>query len=465
MHEKRSCLVLALVAREAATKHMQGKTMKAVLKSAALALLAVALVQTALAHNEPAATGADLHKPPAPEVIAVNDFIYQVHGIATVSLIITDAGLVVFDTGIDLQAAEQRRRLLAKAPQRPVTHVILSHAHADHTSGTPLWLEENTRIIAHRKFPRMQDYLAAIEPFQWRRNRALFTYLPEQPRPRPKIKPDVLVGNEESYEFTQGGRRFVVLGMPGAEGDDSLTLWLPEERILLAGDALGPMFPQFPNLYTMRGEKFRDPLAYVDTLNRLIAMEPEVLVLGHFTADYASGVIRGRDRIKAGLSKIREAVSYVNDQTVAAMNAGKSVEEAMAAIELPRQLDMTQIHGYVSWAVRGLWDYYGGWFHFEKTTDLYPVPADAVYPDIAELAGTERLVERAAAFQTDGKPLHALHLVDIVLAADQRQPAALRIKREALESLLAQARSQTSNNYEIQWLQVQLQAIQRAETR
>lgn len=430
--------------------------MKAVVKTAALAAV---LVQGALAHDGAADATDYLHTPAAPEVVAVNDFIYQAHGVGTVNLIVTDEGLVVFDTGTDVQAAEQRRQLLAKAPQRPVTHVILSHAHGDHTGGVPLWLEQNTRIFAHKEFPKDQDYLAAIEPFQWRRNRALFSYVPEQPQPHKKIKPDVLVGNEQSHEFTLGGRRFVALGMPGAEGDGSLTLWLPEQRILLAGDTLGPMFPQFPNLYTMRGEKFRDPLAYVDTLNRLIAMEPEVLVLGHFTADYPSGVIRGRDRIKAGLIKIRDAVQYVNDQTIAAMNAGKSVEESMATIQLPERLDMTQIHGRISWAVRGLWDYYGGWFHFEKTTDLYPVSADTVYPDIAELAGAERLVARAARFQTDGKQLQALHLVDIVLAADPRQPAALKTKGEALESLLAQARAKTRNAYEIQWLQVQLQTV------
>ena len=66
------------------------------------------------------------------------------------------------------------------------------------------------------------------------------------------------------------------------------------------------------------------------------------------------------------------------------MNAGKDVHQLMAEIELPPHLQMTQVHGKVSWAVRSIWEYYETWFHFERTTDLYEIPRSVVASDITE---------------------------------------------------------------------------------
>jgi alkyl sulfatase BDS1-like metallo-beta-lactamase superfamily hydrolase len=59
-----------------------------------------------------------------------------------------------------------------------------------------------------------------------------------------------------------------------------------------------------------------------------------------------------------------------------------------------------------------------------------------VAPAIAELAGgAERLAERARDFVAEGKPLEALHLLDIALAADPGSAAGREAKREALKLL------------------------------
>ena len=391
----------------------------------------------------------------------VGDGIYQATGVANVQVIVTSEGRVVFDTGLATQAARQKQLLDEVTGDVPVTHVILSHSHQDHVGGTRFWTREGVEIVAHREFPEEQRYLRELQDYFWFRNRTLFPWMPERP-PRigllayGGIEPTRFVDEGAPYVFEQGGVEFVVLSTPGAEGADNISLWLPQTRTLLSGDTFGPIFPQFPNIFTMRGEKIRKPIEYIHSLEKLIALGPERVVPSH------RDPVEGGDEIRAGLERIRDAVRYVHDEVVAGMNAGRSVEELMASVQLPPELALTQAHGRVSWAVKSIWEYYGTWFHFDTTTELYPVPRSAVYGDLAELAGAQALVEKAREHLAASEPVHALHLLDIVIGADPSSRPAQRVRREALERLLAEAESGLRNSYEMDWLRYRIRLADEA---
>ena len=182
------------------------------------------------------------------------------------------------------------------------------------------------------------------------------------------LQPDTLVDNDQPYRFTLGGREFVVIAAAGAEGADNVVLWLPAERALLSGDFFGPQFPQFPNLFTMRGEKARKAVEYATSIDALLQLQPEVLLPSHLDT------VQGTEIIKAGMIKIRDAVQWVHDQTVAGMNAGQSLATLMAQVTLPENLALSESHGKVSWAVKTIWEYYATWFHFDRTSELYATP-------------------------------------------------------------------------------------------
>ena len=55
---------------------------------------------------------------------------------------------------------------------------------------------------------------------------------------------------------------------PGGETTDALVVWLPEDRILFTGNLFGPLFGHVPNLMTIRGDRYRDPVLYIESLNR-----------------------------------------------------------------------------------------------------------------------------------------------------------------------------------------------------
>lgn len=389
------------------------------------------------------------------EIRKVTENVYYATGVGNTIMITTSEGNVLLDTGLVLQSAKQLRMLKEEVSDAPVTHIVLSHSHADHTGGTKLWMEEGTEIIAHKDFTEEQRYLTELEPYLFGRNRTLFPWIPAE---RPDIEmmryggiaPTITVDDEDIYLFSLGGVDFEVIGAPGAEGADNIVLWLPQQKMLITGDFFGPQFPQFPNVFTMRGEKVRKPIEYIASLDKLMILEPEIIVPSHLNPTV------GKEEIREGMQRIRDAVQYVHDSTVAGMNSGKTVYELMEEIKLPAHLDLVQNHGRVDWAVKSIWEYYATWFHFDSTTELYPVPARDVYADLAEVAGSEGLLALARMYLEQDQPVKTLHILEVVLAADPANREALLLRQETLEVLMQSAENGLRNDYEIYWLKARL---------
>jgi alkyl sulfatase BDS1-like metallo-beta-lactamase superfamily hydrolase len=407
-------------------------------------LKAVEMIGKVATASMPDDTAGGFHKIPI-KVVTIAEDVYQVMGIGNAHVIATPEGNVMFDTGLGLQSAEQIHTLKVVEPG-PISHIILSHSHSDHIGGTRFWRNKDTQIIAHREFAEEQRYLTELEPYLHQRNRTVFPWLPEE---LPDIEmlnyggidPDITV-DEKDYKFEHGGVQFDVLSTPGAEGADNICLWLPEKKILFTGDTLGPNFPQFPNVFTMRGEKVRKPMEYINTLNKLIALDAEILVPSHREH------IVGKEVIRASLTLIRDAVTYVHDEVVKGMNAGKTVHELMKEIQLPAELELTQEHGRVSWAVKSIWEYYATWFHFDTPTELYPVPPRDIYADLAEMAGVDALLQKATEHLEVHEPVHALHFLEVVLELEPENTAAMEGQIAAYEIILQDAIDITKNSYE-----------------
>lgn len=371
------------------------------------------------------------------ELVPINDFVFMARGIGNVFLIRTDEGNVIYDTGVEWQAGQQRDLLLAVGHEE-TTHVIVSHAHADHNGGLAAWREvlgDEAEIIAHERYAYTNKIYGDTDEYLWRvRTGTLYpAHSAEQVTSFRSIAPTRVVDVDEDYRFELGGVRFQVIAAENsAEGEDAVLLYLPDHEIVFTGDFYGCLYPMVPNLYTVRGEKIRDPIGYVNALGRLIALEPALMLPAHFDP------VPGKAYLHKSLTVMRDGVQYVYDETVAGMNAGKSVWELMQSVQLPPALEITQGHGKVSWNVRAIWVLLAGWFDYEDVADLYHVPVKAVYPDVVELlGGPAPLVERASAHHAEGRGLEALRLLDIAKAAGPETRPALRLRLAILEEMLA----------------------------
>jgi alkyl sulfatase BDS1-like metallo-beta-lactamase superfamily hydrolase len=252
---------------------------------------------------------------------------------------------------------------------------------------------------------------------------------------------------EDILTLELGGRRLELIATPGGETTDSMVVWLPDERICLCSNTFGPVFGHIPNLVTMRGDRYRDALSVIDTIERVRALAPRILLTGHFEP------IIGAELIDAELIRLRDAVGYVHDQTVAGMNAGTDVRTLMAQISLPDHLQVGEGYGKVSWDVRAIWENYSGWFHHRSTTELYPVGPESVSADLLELAGTAAVLDRARDHLGAGRPLQAIHLAELVTAVDPMHGEAREVLVAAHRRLLADS----VNFWETAWLTRQIE--------
>jgi alkyl sulfatase BDS1-like metallo-beta-lactamase superfamily hydrolase len=203
---------------------------------------------------------------------------------------------------------------------------------------------------------------------------------------------------------------------------------------------------------TIRGDRHRDALRYVETLDRLIALEADTLMVGHFDP------VVGRALIRDELTRMRAAVLHVHDAVVAAMNAGKDVHTAMREIALPPELEVGQGYGKVPWSARAIWETYQGWFHGRSTTELYDTPYWSVHAELAALAGGPDAVAAAAKRKAETAPVEALHLAEVALAADPKHGGALDAALAAHRALLAKS----VNFWETRWLENEIRKLEAA---
>jgi alkyl sulfatase BDS1-like metallo-beta-lactamase superfamily hydrolase len=233
-------------------------------------------------------------------------------------------------------------------------------------------------------------------------------------------------------------------------------VWLPQHGICFTGNLLGALFGHFPNLVTIRGDRYREALRFIESLDEVIALEPELLLVGHHDP------VEGRERIRSELLRLRGAVQYVHDETVRGMNEGTDVHTLMREIRLPPELEVGQGYGKVSWSVRAIWETYAGWFHHRSTTELYPVPYWSVHADLVELAGgPDAVAERAQRKAESGAPLEAIHLAEVALAADPAHRGALEASLAAHQRLEAES----ENFWLTSWIRTQIAALRESVER
>ena len=387
-----------------------------------------------------------------PRAIAVTDFVFMAQDLSNAYLVTTADGDVMVNTGFTA-SADRNRAALAPHRTGPLRAIVLTQSHPDHYGGLDAFRETGTQVLVQANFAGNVADWARLAPFYGARTRKLWGPIIGNggaPPRWPDVRPDMVVDRDHAFEL--GGRRFEVIWTPDGETTDSLTVWMPDERIAFTGNLFGPMFLSMPFLSTLRGDKPRLVRDYLRSLERVRDLGAELLVTGH------GEPIRGGDRVRADLDRMHAAVSWVRDYTFDGMCAGKDVHRLMREAKLPDAIAIGEGHGKVSWAVRSIWEQYAGWFHFDSTTALYGVPRSSVDGDIVELAGgPDRIAARAAARVRDGQPLEAIHLTDIVLGADPAHAAALRARRDALAQLLAASGEQ--NLSETMWLRSEIAEI------
>ena len=384
------------------------------------------------------------------EAIAITPFVFQANDVSNAYLVTTSEGDVMINTGF-MDGAERTKRLFEPHRTGPLAFIILTQSHADHFGGLPLFVEEGTQVVGGPNFNEALADMMGLQSFFGQRTMKLWGSTLNRgsaPKPVPDVVPDILVDRKLTIEL--GGRTFELISTPEGETIDSLTVWMPKEKIAFTGNTFGPVWLSMPFRNTLRGDKPRLVRNYLKSLETIRDLGAEIVVTGHGDA------IVGKERIKADLDKMHAAVSHVRDYTLDGMKAGKDVHTLMREFAWPEGMEIGEFHGKASWAVKSIWREYSGWLHYEDgTTALYGVPRSAIDADLCEMVGgPDKLAERAQAKMDQNKPLEAIHLIDIALHVDPANLAALKVRKAANEALLKA--SGAKNLSETMWLRSEI---------
>jgi len=187
--------------------------------------------------------------------------------ISNAGFVITPAGVVVIDA---LGSPALAQRLLAEIRRltaQPVTHVILTHYHADHIYGLQAFKAVGAKVIAHEAG---REYLTS--------ETARLRLEASRQELAPWVNDDThLVAADEwlkgDSELVVGGVRFVIRHVGPAHTEEDEVVYLPRERVLFAGDVV------FRNRIPYVGQA--DSRQWIKSLDALLKFDAKVVVPGH----------------------------------------------------------------------------------------------------------------------------------------------------------------------------------------
>lgn len=364
-----------------------------------------------------------------------------------------ESSLTIIDTTESTRAAQNIWDIIRHKTDKPVGRIIYTHSHRDHISGATVFApNQDVPVIAHHKFSSdlvaVDENVIAPNKALGRRTQAQFGIgLTDQerislgcgPGNRPMeglgaghIIPTELISEPTSIDLDGVSAEFLMF--PG-ETDDHMAVWLPDQKILFSGDN---WYHSFPNLYAIRGTKYRDFTSWARSLGAMSKMDVEVLAPGH------TKPIFGAENVTEVLTTTRAAIVHVMQQTADLMNSGASINDIAATVTLPPDLAskpwLGEFYGKIGWSARAFATGELGWYD-GNPTNLGAMTDKDRAEHLAELSGgTEKLWETAEATSSLQWKLELCdHL--IALGEDARELKAQTLVLLAEDEINATARN------------------------
>lgn len=260
--------------------------------------------------------------------------------------VLSDNGVLVFDANGTPETATTILEAIRKLTDKPVRYLVNSHWHWDHWGGNQVYLAANPglQIITHEK---TRELMLNVEP-RWN-EKGLKEDLPQfldgfekqiaaakarnapaeriqaaeerlavdrnflaQKQSLHKTYPNVTFS--DSMTLRLGGREIQLLHARAITAGDTY-IFLPQEKILITGDILLSPYP-----FAIGGTY---PAEWIQTLEKLVALEPSVIIPGHGDAENNSDFLRSNLALfQEVLLQVKEAKSknLTLDQTSEALS-------------------------------------------------------------------------------------------------------------------------------------------------
>lgn len=216
-------------------------------------------------------------------------------------IIVGTDGVILFDPKGTVEAAKQIIAEVAKITDKPITTVIVSHAHPDHTRGLPAY--SNVNIIAQREAARQIE----LETFYYTWNAASAGDAAGADKP---YLPTQVVDSRAAVKIN--GVNIVLFHWAPAHTNSDLVAYLPDQKIVFCGDIMA-VGGRFENGGSVEGS--------IQAIQAMLALDADTFVTGHTPV-----------RTKAEMQKVLDDGIARRNKVVALWESGKTLEEAEQAM-------------------------------------------------------------------------------------------------------------------------------------
>lgn len=284
---------------------------------APIAALLAALLAATLAEASPA------QERPVPVPVAAGAWMVQGQSalgsaanrnfISNAGVVETNDGLVVIDALGSPTLAEELLAALRTLSPKPVTHVIVTHYHADHIYGLQAFKAAGAQVIAHRAALEYLHSDTAARRLVASRDE-LFPWVDEKTR---LLEADRWI--DGPTRLSLGGVEFMLQPVGPAHTPEDLVVHVPARRVLFAGDLVFRGRVPFVGL--------ADSRQWIASLETLLGFAVDVVVPGHGPASTSA---------RADLELTRDYLMHLRRTMGEAARNMEPFEEAYARTDWSR---------------------------------------------------------------------------------------------------------------------------------
>ena len=190
--------------------------------------------------------------------------------VSNAGVVITDAGVVVFDSLGTPSLANTLLGKIREITDKPIVKVVVSHYHADHIYGLQVFEEQGAKVWAPVGAEKYLGSPNAANRLEERRV-SLYPWVNDSTR---LVAPDHYVQTQET--FSLGGVDFTVSPVGAAHSDGDLTLYVEPDAVLFSGDII------FEGRVPFMGDA--NSKHWLEVLERMEERKLAALVPGHGAA-------------------------------------------------------------------------------------------------------------------------------------------------------------------------------------
>ncbi|MFX1417964.1 MAG: alkyl sulfatase dimerization domain-containing protein [Promethearchaeota archaeon] len=346
---------------------------------------------------------------------------HLIPGMANTAIIETEKGLVLFDIPIK-QYGNRLFKQFRGITNKQVKYIIYSHGHFDHCFAYELLIEEikekgweMPQIIAHEKcLKRFEKYIILDRYHKWI-NKQQFASLGIGTQnnlvsAKETLNPTIIINGDDGYSFKLGDCTFELYHDIG-ETDDSIWLWVPEKKLICAGDLFVSSFPNVGNPYKVQ----RYPKDWAIAMEKMMEKNADYLIPGH------GPLIEGRENVKDALSITAEAMHFVHDEVVKRLNEGKWFEQIYHEMieiypdKFKKNHYLREMYGCYRFAIHAVYRLYHGWYNSGNPTNLFPAKSSDIAKEFLKLCSEDKYLAHAKSLYNKEELQLALHILDVII--------------------------------------------------